>query len=95
MPLTLELEVGSCGDVVEFRFNVKFVCEPRQEVTFRWPGTAMVYGESELNDAQREHVKSAINGFSQKLESMMAAEGLPLHVSPLWRPFNLFIAWDP
>lgn len=55
----------------------------------------MVYGDSQLNDAERDHVKSALNSLSEKLEHMMTAEGLPLHASPLWRPFNLFIAWDP
>lgn len=64
-------------------------------MTFLWPGTSIVYGESELSDVQREHVKGTINGFSEKLESMLAAEGLPLHASPLWRPLNLFIIWDP
>ncbi|GAA3671705.1 hypothetical protein GCM10023081_07560 [Arthrobacter ginkgonis] len=55
----------------------------------------MVYGESNLADAQREHVKTALSSFAATLERMMAADGLQLHASPLWRPWNIFVAWDP
>jgi hypothetical protein len=57
-----------------------------------WPGASMVGGDMEAED--QTAVQELLNDFADRVEAHLQIMGLPAHASPLWRPWNLVVAWD-
>lgn len=54
-----------------------------------WPGVANVV--SNASDAEQEALKSLVQRYGEAVEEALTTAGIPLHASPLWRPWNLLV----
>lgn len=61
-------------------------------VTLPWPGAHMSGGD--LNDEGQNAVREVLDAFGDKAAQAIERLGLPLHASPLWRPWNLIAVRD-
>lgn len=57
-----------------------------------WPGASMVGGD--MDGDEQAAIQTVLDEFADRAAANLAAMGLPVHASPLWRPFNLVIVRD-
>lgn len=57
-----------------------------------WPGVSTVGGDMEA-DGQTA-VREVLDQFGERAQSVLGSLGLPVHASPIWRPWNLVVVRD-
>jgi hypothetical protein len=57
-----------------------------------WPAASMNYGD--INGEAQQELKKVLDEFADTVAARLPPLGLPLHASPLWRPWNLIVIRD-